>query len=96
MALSPITYRLKTLYMKMISGMLFSQDIPLLRHSHMGIYFCNMYRAVPQHFLNIAYIHICFQQAGSKGVAKHMWSNMQFYCSNGSIFVYCPSDALIR
>lgn len=62
--------------MKLLSGMFCCQNIPLFGHCDMSINFCNINRAVPEHFLNIADIHIRFQQACGEGMPEHMRGNM--------------------
>ena len=62
--------------MKVLSGMLCRQNIPLLGHCNMGIDFSDIDRAVPKHFLDIADVHICLQQACSEGMPEHMRSDM--------------------
>ena len=71
------------------------QNIPLLGHCHVGIDFCNVDGAVPQHFLNVADIHIGFQQAGGKGMAEHMGRNMLLNGGQGGIFVDNSPDRLV-
>ena len=64
------------LNMEFFSRMFCCQNIHLFCHRYMGIYLRNVNRAVPKHFLDIADIHICFQQACGEGMAEHMRGNM--------------------
>ena len=75
--------------------MLRNKDIPLFRHSHMRIYFSNINRTMPQHFLDIPDIDICFQKARGKGVPEHMWGDVLVYGGKGSIFINHPADRLV-
>ena len=80
---------------KVVSWMLGRQDISFLCNGHMSVYFCDMDRAVAQHFLNISDVHICFQKACSESVPEHMGRNMQVYSRQLSIFLYYPANRLI-
>lgn len=68
----------------------------MLRHCDMSVYFSDVNRAVAQHLLNIANIDICFQKACSKGMPKHVRGDMEFYSRNRGIFIYHPSNRLVR
>ena len=49
-----------------------AEDFALFSCGYLGIYFCCCDRTVAKQFLDIADIHIGFQQKGSEGVTKHM------------------------
>ncbi len=53
----------KKLYMKILPWMFCHKNVPLLGHGDMCVDFRNIYRTVSQHFLNVADVDICFQQA---------------------------------
>lgn len=40
---------------------------------------------VPKHFLNVPYVDIRLKQAGSEGVAEHMWRYMKVNGGEGTI-----------
>ncbi len=42
----------------------------------MSIDFRNVDGAVSQHFLNVADVHIGFQETGGKSMAEHVWRDM--------------------
>lgn len=76
--------------------MLRGKDVSLLRHSDMGIDFRNVDRAVSQHFLNIADIHIRLQKTCRKGMAEHMRRYVLVYGGKRGIFVDHPAHRLVR
>ena len=59
---------LRKLYMKISARMFGHEDVPLLGHGDMCVDFCNMYGTVPQHFLDVTDINVCFQKACGKGM----------------------------
>ena len=75
--------------------MLRSKDVPLLRQGNMRIYFRDIDRTVPQHFLDITDINIRLQEAGGKCVPEHMGSDMEGNGGQGGIFVDHPPDSLV-
>lgn len=62
----------------------------------MGIDLRNVDGAVPEHLLDVTYIHVGLQQAGGKGMAEHVGGDMELDGSQGRIFVYHSSDGLVR
>ena len=62
--------------MEIFSWMFCCQNIPLFRHCNMGIDFRDIDGAMPKHFLDIADVYICFQQACGEGMPEHMWGDM--------------------
>ena len=72
------------------------ENIPLLGHGYVCIDFRNMNGTVPQHLLNIADIHVCFQQTCGKGMPEHVGCDMQLDGSERGVFVDHSADGLIR
>ena len=72
------------------------QDLSLFGHRNMGIDFCDVDRAVPQHLLDIADINISLQQTCGKCVSEHVWGDMQVYCCKSGILVDDATYRLIR
>ena len=50
------------------------QNTSLFSQRNVSINLSDVDGAVPQHFLNIADVHISFQQTGCKSMSEHMWS----------------------
>ena len=50
---------------------------------------------VPKHFLNVPYVDIRLKQAGSEGVAEHMWRYMKVNGGEGTILFKHTSDGLV-
>ena len=80
---------------KILPWMFICQDISLLCHCHMCIYLCYINRAMSKHFLDIPYVHVCFQEARRESMAEHMGRDMQLYCGEGGVLVYHPADRLV-
>ena len=75
--------------------MFLCKNVPLFGHCHMSIDFRNVDGAVSQHFLNVADVHIGFQETGGKSMAEHVGSNMLVNRSKRSIFVDNSPDGLV-
>ena len=75
--------------------MLRNKNIPLFRHSHMCIYFSNVYRTMSQHFLDIPDIDICLQKTRGEGMPEHMRGDVLVYGGKGSVFINHPADRLV-
>ena len=71
------------------------KDIPLLCHRDMRIDFRDIDRTVPQHLLDIPYIHISLQQRSGKGMPEHVRGDVLFYAGKSGVFVYHPPDRLV-
>ena len=71
------------------------QNILLLRIRHMRIDFGDVYGAVSQQLLDDTDIHIGVQKAGGKGMAEHVWRNMEVYGSKRGILVYHSAHRLV-
>ena len=61
----------------------------------MGINLRNMNGTMPKHFLNVADVHIRFQEAGGESVAEHMRSDMHIYSCYGGVFINHLTDVLV-
>lgn len=83
------------LYMKIPSGVLCRENIPLFGHGDMRINFCDIDRAVPQDFLNVADVYVSFQKACGERVPEHMRRDMQVDSGQGGVAVYHPADSLV-
>ena len=75
--------------------MLSREDCPLFCDCDMRIYFRDVDRAVAEHFLNVADVHIGFQQAGCKGVAEHVRRDMDVDRCQSTVVVDRAADGLI-
>ena len=58
--------------MKILPRMFRYQYIPLICHGHMGIDLRDIDGTMSQHLLDIADIHVGFQEAGGKGVTEQI------------------------
>ena len=76
--------------------MFVDKNILLLGIRYMGIDFGRTDGAVSQHFLDIPYIHILFQQESGKGMPEHMGRNMLADTGLLRIPVYHKTDGLVR
>ena len=81
--------------MQIFPGMACGEDVPLFGHGDMRIDGCDVDGTVSKHFLNIADIHIGFQQTGGECMAKHMRRNVQVDSCQRSVFVNHSPDRLI-
>ena len=61
----------------------------------MRIDFSNVNGAVAKHFLNVADVYICFQQAGGEGVPEHMGRDMHLDCCQGTVSIYHSPNGLV-
>ena len=68
------------LQMKIFPRMLGGQNVTLLGECDMCIDLSDIDGTVTEHFLNVADVHIRFQQAGGKGVAEHVRSDVLVDC----------------
>ena len=82
--------------MKILPWMFCHKNIPLLGHGDMCVDFRNIYRTVSQHFLNVANVDVCFQQACGERVPEHMGRDVQVNGSKRSIFVNHSANGLVR
>ena len=83
------------LHPKIFPRMFPRKDRPLFCDCDMRIYFRDVDRAVTEHFLNVADVHVGFQQAGGEGVAEHMRRDMDVDRSQSAVVVDRAADGLI-
>jgi hypothetical protein len=81
---------------KIFSGVPGAQDISLPGYGHMCIDFCDFDGTVSKHFLDVADVHVGFQQAGGKGVAEHMRRDVHVNVCQGAVFADHPLNGLVR
>ena len=75
--------------------MLILQYIPLLSQCDVGINLGYVDGAVPEHFLDVADVHVSFEEACGEGVAEHMRCYVQVDGGEGTVFVYHAADGLV-
>lgn len=84
-----------SLHPKIFPRMFPRKDRPLFCDCDMCIYFRDVDRAVAEHFLNVADVHIGFQQAGGEGVTEHVRRDMDVDRSQSAVVVDRAADGLI-
>ena len=83
------------LHPKIFPRMFPGKDRPLFCDCDMCIYFRDVDRAMAEHFLNVADVHVGFQQAGGEGVAEHVRRDMDVDRSQSAVVVDRAADGLI-
>ena len=86
---------LVSLHPKIFPRMLSGKDRPLFGDCDMCIYFRDVDGAVAEHFLNVADVHVGFQQAGGEGVTEHVRRDMDVDRSQSAVVVDRAADGLI-
>jgi hypothetical protein len=72
------------------------EDVSLLCHRDVGIYFGDIDGTVTEHFLDVADVNIRFEQAGCKSMPEHMRCDMKVDSGKVCVFIDHSADCLIR